>query len=298
MPGPTGPDPAIHRRRLRAELRRAREAAGRTQRDTATAMDWSLSKLIRIETGDVRISTNDLKALLGYYEVPQERIDAFVEVARAAREPAHWSRYRDVASPEFLAFLGYESAATIIRNFEPLVVPGLLQTEEYAREAIAAVREPQHVDALVDLRMERQELLVRENPPGLHFIIDEAVIRRTVGNRDIMRRQLAHLKETAALPHVHLRIVPFAAGLYPQMFTQYVVFEFERPEDESILYIEDPVTGEMVIRESTPTRGQGPGPQANLRAYWRNEQLARTEDTPGILDDAMAALSTRTEGIG
>lgn len=108
MPDVEGPDPTIHRRRLRSELRKAREAAAKTQRETAKAMDWSMSKLIRIETGDVRISTNDLRALLGYYEVDTARVGEMVEVAKAAREPARWSRYRDVASPEYLAFRSEE----------------------------------------------------------------------------------------------------------------------------------------------------------------------------------------------
>src|SRR5690349_2020111 len=125
-----GPDPTIHRRRLRSELRRAREASGRTQWETAQAMDWSLSKLIRIETGAVRVSTNDLRAMLSYYTVDAERVAALVEVARAAREQPRWARYRDVASPEYLVFLGFESSATVIRNFEPILIPGLLQTEE------------------------------------------------------------------------------------------------------------------------------------------------------------------------
>jgi transcriptional regulator with XRE-family HTH domain len=294
MPGLPGPDPTVHRRRLRSELRRTREAVDKTQRETAKAMDWSMSKLIRIETGDVRISTNDLRALLAYYEVAEDRVDHLVEVARAAREPARWARYRDVASPEYLAFLGYESSATIIRNFEPILVPGLLQTEEYAREVLGKFEEPQKVDGLVDLRIERQEILVRVPRPSLHFLIDESAIRHVVGGADVMRRQLTQLKEVATQPHISLRIATFDVGVYPRMRIPYVLFEFEAPEDEDVLYIESP-TGELVIRESSKLEGEKDGPLNYLQTFWQMEQLAHREDTLGILDDALANISMRSE---
>jgi transcriptional regulator with XRE-family HTH domain len=292
MPELDGPDPTIHRRRLRSELRRAREASGKTQRETAGAMDWSMSKLIRIESGDVRVSTNDLRALLAYYEVPPERVTQLVEVARAAREPARWSRYRDVASPEFLTFLGYESSAAIIRNFEPTLVPGLLQTEEYAREVISAVEPAQKTDALVDLRVERQEILVREAPPSLHFVMDESVIRHLVGGVDVMRRQLVQLREFAEQAHVHVRIVRFENGMYPRMRTPYVLFEFDAPEDEDVLYVEN-ATGELIIRENLAPGDEKDGPVGFLQSFWQLEQLAPVDETLDILDRALAAVMGR-----
>lgn len=292
MPDVDGPDPTIHRRRLRSELRKAREASGKTQRETAGAMDWSMSKLIRIESGDVRVSTNDLRALLAYYEVPPQRVIQLVEVARAAREPARWSRYRDVASPEFLTFLGYESSAAIIRNFEPTLVPGLLQTEEYARAVISAVEPPQKTDALVDLRVERQEILVRENPPDLHFVLDESVIRHLVGGADVMRRQLAQLRELAEQPHIHVRVIRFENGMYPRMRIPYVLFEFEAPEDEDVLYVEN-ATGELLVRENLTAGNEQDGPVGFLQSFWQLEQLAPVEETPGILERALARVLDR-----
>jgi transcriptional regulator with XRE-family HTH domain len=164
-------DPAIHRRRLRSELRNAREAAGKTQRDVAVAMDWSQSKLIRIESGAVNIGINDLRALLNYYNVGPARIEDLVNVSRAGRETPPWSIYKSVASPQYLAFLGYESSAAIIRNFEPFFVPSLLQTEEYARTVISSLEAhvPYKIDPLVELCMERQELLERQPPVDLHW---------------------------------------------------------------------------------------------------------------------------------
>lgn len=294
MPGDTlGPDPAIHKRRLRSELRKARESAEMTQRDVALAMDWSPSKLIRIETGAVNIRTNDLRALLAHYGVDQIRIDSLVEVARAAREQPRWHLYRDVAKPEYIAFLGYESSASVIRNFEPILVPGLLQTEEYTRELLNIVtdQDPDNIDSLVDLRIQRQELLTREtSPPSFHFIMDEAVIRRIVGGRDIMRRQLRRLRELAAQPNVTIRIVPFERGLYPRFRIPYVLFEFPDAEDEDVLYVEDPL-GQLLIRENTPEERGKVTPTNYLGFFFEIEQIARRHDALVMIEDALALLA-------
>jgi len=291
-----GPDPTIQRRRLRSELRKAREAAGKTQREVAATMDWSVSKLIRIETGDVRVSTNDLRVLLGYYGAENDYIESMIVLARAAREPARWSLYRDVASPEFISFLGYESSASVIRNFEPLLLPGLLQTEEYARAVIESLDGPHRLDALVDLRMQRQELLTQNPGPQFHFIIDEATIRRKVGGEDAMRRQLSHLKEAAEWPNVSLRIMSFDLGMYSRMRIAYVLFEFDSAEDEDILFIENPLS-DMVIRENSPQERGRVAPVDYLGYFWQLEQMAHTEDTQTILDRALRDLSSHGSSV-
>jgi transcriptional regulator with XRE-family HTH domain len=291
MPEAGRPDPAILRRRLRSELRKARDTAGVTQRDVAVAMDWSQSKLIRIESGAVNISTNDLRALLGHYGVDSDRSNALVDIARAAREPTPWSIYRDVATPEYIAFLGYEASASIIRNFEPLLVPGLLQTEEYARTVIsvAVAHNPQKIDPLVDLRIERQELLVREPAPSLYFIMDEAVIRRVAGGRDIMRRQLRHLQKLAEYPNITMRVVPFEAGILPYQRLPYVLLEFPAVEDGDVLYVENP-EGEYLIRETSPEEQDRNSPIPYMEVFFKLEQIARREDTLRLLQDAIKRL--------
>jgi len=290
-----GLDPTLYRRRLRSELRKAREAAGMTQRDVAEAMDWSPSKLIRIESGAVNISTNDLRALLGHYNVGSDRTNTLVNIARAAREGvSRWNIYKDVATPELIAFLGYESSAAISREFDPVLVPGLLQTEEYARTVLKLFNSenPQRVDPLVDLRVERQELLVREPAPKLHFIMDEAVIRRAVGGRDIMRRQLRHLQEVAEYPNVTIRVVPFEHGLYSNQWVPYILFEFPNSEDGDVLYVENP-QGEYIIREnSAEEKDKGSSPAYYLETFWELEQVARREDTQNFLEDALDRLTT------
>src|SRR5207244_4207735 len=153
-------------------------------------MGWSYSKLVRIETGRASIGIPDLHALLRHYGAGQDKITTMVELARSAREQAPWNLYRDVASPVYVAFCSYESSASVIRNFEPIFVPGLLQIEEYARAVIRFIEDSRYIDGLVDLRMQRQELLTQPHPPRMHFILDESVICRHIGGVTIMRRQL------------------------------------------------------------------------------------------------------------
>jgi transcriptional regulator with XRE-family HTH domain len=292
MPKTVNPDPAMHRRRVRTELRNMREAAGMTQRDVARAMDWSQSKLIRIESGAVNVSTNDLRALLGHYGVDPARIDTLVGIARAARESTRWSVYKDVASPEFMAFLGYESSASIIRNFEPLIVPGLLQTEEYARTIISFLfaRSPDKIDTLVDLRMQRQELFEREPPVESHFIIDEAVIRRMMGGRDVMRGQLRYLQGIVeGYSNITIQIVPFKRGMYRRQRGAYWLLEFPDPQDEYVLYVEAP-QGEYIIREGS-LEGEGKeSPVHYMADFCELEQSLNHEDTLRLLQDAINRL--------
>jgi transcriptional regulator with XRE-family HTH domain len=288
------PDPAVQRRRLRSELRKAREAAGKTQRAVAEEMDWSPSKLIRIETGSVSISTNDLKALLQSYQVAADRIPGLIETAKAAREQTPWNSYRGVASPELIAFLGYESSASIIRSFEPVLVPGLLQTEEYARVVISTILEQppdsQDVTDLVELRMDRQERVLHSSaPPECHFLLDEPVLLRAVGGRDVMRRQLRQMKDQMEQMDITIRIVPLSQGLYEHVRVPYVLFEFPNPADEDVLYLEDAVD-ELIIRENSPdetTKITPITPAHYLNHFWEFEQIIDKAAAPAAIDRAI-----------
>jgi transcriptional regulator with XRE-family HTH domain len=246
------PSPAVQRRRLRAELRRARLEADLTQDQVASAMDWSLSKLIRIENGSVGISTNDLRAILQYYKITDsDRIAELVAMGRAARERSWWSEYRDVASRPVLQVIEYEAAAIISRNFQPQVVPGLLQTEEYARAVLGSLnsQSPQErIDSLVDIRMRRQELLDRTDPPLLFFIMDEAAVRRLVGGKAVMHRQLRRLSEASAKLNVTIEVVPFSAGIHPGMLGPFVIYEFPDAADDDTVYLENQ-QGEFINRD-------------------------------------------------
>ena len=172
-------------------------------------------------------------------------------MARAGRERPWQSVYRDVVSPRLLQFIEFEAAASIGRNFQPLMVPGLLQTEDYARAIFRQFSgdvPDKRIDEQVEVRMRRQELLDRADAPLLFFILDEAATRRLIGGRDVMRRQLRRLTELAARPRVTIEVVPFSAGVHPGLQGSFVIQEFPDPADDDVLYLESP-TGEVTSRD-------------------------------------------------
>lgn len=245
--------PVVPRRRLRAELKRARQQVGLTQEAVAAEMDWSLSKIIRIETGSVGISTNDLTALLRLYQIDDvERTEELVALARAARQQSWWSKYRGSVTPAYFQYLEYEADASVIRQYEALLIPGLLQTEEYATAAIRQYRgrhpgrnqqsigllSPKMIKTRVEIRMTRQQLLQRPDPPTLFFILDEAVIQRAIGDEKLRRAQIDRLISVANMPSVTIQIVPFKVGMYVGMAENYAIFSFPSAEDHDVLYFE------------------------------------------------------------
>ena len=237
------PSPVVQRRRLRTELRRARLDSGLTQEQVATAMDWSLSKLIRIENGSVGISTNDLKAILAHYKITDEgRTAELLALSRGARERSWWNVYRD-APPRLIQLIEYESASFIIRNFQPMLIPGLLQTEEYATAMIRNLTpqaSAEDVKLRVEIRMKRQQLLQQREMPLTFFIMDEAAVRRLVGGRQAMRRQIQRLLDESDKPTVTIEIVPFSAGAHPGMQGPFMLFEFPDAADDDAIYLEGP----------------------------------------------------------
>lgn len=206
-------------------------------------MDWSLSKIIRIETGAVGVSTNDLRALLALYQVHDpERTDELIELARASRQTSWSSKYRGDISSQFLQFIEYEEAASVLRTYEPLLVPGLFQTEEYADAIIRRLADPDASADLIQTRMEirltRQQLLEQPSPPVLMCVIDQAAIQRIVGERSIARAQIERLISLAAKPNITIEVVPFDAGLHRGMLEGFVILEFPDPEDSDVLFVE------------------------------------------------------------
>ena len=234
-------------------MRKARQKAGLTQEQVAAALGWPISKIIRIEAGLAGISADNLRMLLGQYQiVDPERTDELLALARGARERSWWSGYQDSAPSGLLQLIGYEAAASIARSFEPLLVPGFLQTEEYARAVIREFEEQataERVDTLVEVRMRRQGLLDRADPPLLFFILDEAVVRRQIGGKDTMRRQIARLIEIADRNSVTVEIVPFSAGAHPGLKGSFMILEFPDPTDDDVLYLESP-RGDLIGRDA------------------------------------------------
>jgi len=233
-------DPAALRRRLRTELRRAREEAHKTQRDVADALFWSPSKVIRIENGQTGVSVTDLKALLDLYGMRDTaRTSELVELARQSRKQP-WSQYRDVVPPEVATYYGYEASASVVRQFEPLLIPGLLQTQAYTRALLQGVFQEDEgtIQRRVEARLERQELLNREDERELFFIVDEAAVRHLVGGARAMADQLEHIAELGERPDITFRVVPFGVGGYIGLQGPFSLLEFPQPDDADVVYLE------------------------------------------------------------
>lgn len=213
--------PAVQSAVLRNELVRLRKGSGLTQQQVADALEWSPSKLIRVEGGGSAITKVDLDALLAQYGVTSEsRRERLQALNRGARERGWWDHYRDAVSPQYLSYLGFEAGAASIRQFQIGYIPGLLQTAEYA-EAVTVIGpvDPAKVEAIAGLRVRRQqELRRRSTPPRQYFVLDEGVIRRHVGiksDRSIMPNQLRNLADRAERDRLlTVRVIPFEAGAY------------------------------------------------------------------------------------
>jgi transcriptional regulator with XRE-family HTH domain len=229
----TDQGPVVQSMLLRGELVRLRKDSGLTQEQVAGNLEWSASKLIRVEGGRSSITKVDLDALLTAYRVTSEsRREQLQSLNRGARDRAWWDSYKDDVSSAYLNYVGLEAGAAFVRQFQLGFIPGLLQTEEYAR-AVTRVGsvEPSKVDLLVRLRMTRQsELARRSAPPRQYFVIDEAVIRRHIGirkDRAIMPAQLRHIADKAERDElVTVRVIPFGTGAHPGLFGPFTLLEF------------------------------------------------------------------------
>ena len=283
-------DALVHRRRLRAELRRTRGEARFTQKEVADAMEWSLSKVIRIESGLVSVSTSDLKVLLQHYAVtdPAE-VNRILDMARASREQrAWWTPYKEATSSQYLNFVAYENSASVIQVFEPLLIPGLLQDEEYARavcRAYGGSATDERVEEWVELRMRRQEeVLERAEPPELVFVLDEAALHRWVGGRDVMRLQLRRLKAEAMRDNVTIEVIPFKAGAHGGMKGPFTIMELSEAQDEDVLYLEN-ARGDMISRDE----------QDEIISYRKSlvelRELAKGEDLDSLIDKVLKQMS-------
>jgi transcriptional regulator with XRE-family HTH domain len=251
-------DPVVAQRRLRTTLRnlRLRQGQRKTQKQVATALDWSPSKLLRLEGGHVPIATSDLIALLAQYGITDEQqVNAWVELARISRKPTIRDTYLDIFSKAFAEFIQHESYASVIRQYETKLIPGILQTEDYAEAILRAYIRPTppetELSRRVQARLERADQLLNrsKNQPEMFFILDEAVVRRQVGreseNPTLMPRQLQHLKELSNRPNIQIQIVPYSYGIYAALRGPFELLEFEDPADLPMLYRETPLGDEL-----------------------------------------------------
>jgi transcriptional regulator with XRE-family HTH domain len=233
---PVDEGPTLRRRRLGAELRRCREAAGMTQEQVSRRFEWHSAKVNRIETARVSVTPRDVRDLLHLYEVDDDEYrESLLNLARASREKAWWAEYREVVRPD--SFIAMESEASAMRNWEPDVVPGLLQTEAYMRTLFSVHRQPDPERA-VALRRTRQRRLSGDNPIELFAVMDESVVHRSIGGPQVMAEQLRHLLAVRELPSVTLRILPYAAGEHPFLGVSMAVLEFRDATELNVVYVE------------------------------------------------------------
>ncbi|MCG5436015.1 helix-turn-helix domain-containing protein [Micromonospora sp. PSH25] len=244
VPAEGGPTtgPTVLRILLGAQLRRLRESSGVTREGAGWEIRSSESKISRMELGRVGFKERDVADLLTLYGVTEDHErDALLKLARDANSPGWWHRYGDVLPSWFQSYLGLEAAAALIRSYEVQFVPGLLQTREYARAVVLlghGAAGPGEIDRRVALRMQRQQLLQRQNPPQLWAVVDEAALRRPIGGAEVMRGQLTALIEATKSPHIRLQVIPFAAGGHAAAGGAFTILRFGDQELPDIVYIE------------------------------------------------------------
>jgi transcriptional regulator with XRE-family HTH domain len=234
--------PTVLRMMLGSQLRRFREAAGVSPEQAAYEIRASRSKISRMEHGRVGFKTRDVDDLLTLYDVADEQVRTRMrDLAQQASTPGWWSKYDDILPDWFESYLGLEGAASVIRSFELQFVYGLFQTEAYARAVTSLgnkTASAEEIDRRVSVRLKRQGVLTGPEPPQVWSIMDEAVLRRPVGGRAVMRAQLANLVDVASLPQVTVQVVPFARGGHAAAGGSFTVLRFAEPEVPDIVYIE------------------------------------------------------------
>ena len=255
--------PAVRRRKLGAELRALRAHAGLTSGEAARLVGWHQSKVSRIETGASGVKPADVRLLLDAYEVSDLQTRDMLLVLAGSEDGAGrhhwWHAYRGVLPPTYRDFISLESQASGMRTLETSVVPGLLQTPEYARAVTRAAvggldDDPdERLNALVQVRLARQDVL-RSNPPlELSAVLDEAVLRREVGGPGVMARQLERLIEAAHLPQVRLQVLPFAAGAHIGITGPFVIFSFPSTSDLDVVVL-DHLTSSLYLERKEDLR--------------------------------------------
>lgn len=277
-------NPVAQQRKLLSELKQAREAKRLTQDSVAEALDWSTSKVIRIEQGKSGISVTDLRALLLHYGITEPvRVDELVGLARATKRPAWMAKYRGLPKG-FAQFIELETVAIRCRYVQTSLIPGMLQTRRYATAIVAAGGSGEDVVKRgVDIRMHRQDLLGPDGPE-MFFVIDESALHRVIGSAEVMREQLNRIKELAATDQVTVQIVPFAAGMHPAMKGSFSILEINEDEDDYSLFLEELYRPSLVQDDSEVVREY-------LALFYQLEKFALpASETPRVIDERLEHL--------
>ena len=240
--------PTLRRRRLGAELRRLREDAGLTIGQVAQHLYCSNSTVSRVETGRISVTLSVVRDMLELYAVGGQQQEAVVQLAREARQKeAWWHAYGDV--PDIRTYIGFESAAYSIHEYQSLLIPGLLQVEKYSRTILSVLfpnLHPKEIERYVELRMARQSVLLKDNPPTFKVILHEAAVRHLIGMPEAKEEQVSHLVEVARMSNVDLQVLPFTAGAHGGMIGPFTILSFAGPGDPDVIHFEHP-TGDLYV---------------------------------------------------
>lgn len=234
----TRTSPTVKRRRIAAELRRLRAHSGMSAEEAGKHVGLSKSAISRIENAESTPQVATAAALMRLYGVAESDIEQIGEVVRQARRRGWWQRWNDVLPDWFDTYVGLESEASHISEYEPQLVPGLLQTADYARAVIRAEHPnatAEEIERRVELRLHRQQV---EDPPNLWMVLDEAVLHRIVGGRDIMRAQLKRVLDIAVQPGNDIQVLSFEAGEHGSMGSAFFILRFPDPHDTPCVYLE------------------------------------------------------------
>ena len=245
--------PTVRERRLARSLRQLREGANLTIEEVAEKLEISASTVSRMETAQVGVRPRDLGFLLDMYEVSGPERDQLLQIARERRQQRWWQEFADLPN---IAVAGLEDDASTIVQFSALLVPGLLQTEAYARAVLEAIRldaKAVDIERRLELRIHRQALLSGEHPPEYWVVLDEAALRREVGGPAVMAEQLGRLIEIAKLPNVTLQVLPFTSGEHSGMDGDFTILHYRESADPDVVYIEN-TGGDMYLEEREVTR--------------------------------------------
>jgi transcriptional regulator with XRE-family HTH domain len=239
----SSPGSTVVRRQLGRELRALREAARKTREDVAAAAIASVAKLARIESGQTPVKLADVRELCRLYEAGRQTSETLAAMALATNKEAWWEEYGAGRLPRWFGmYLSLEAVASSVRSFEPLLVHGLFQTADYAREVERAVSPEapgDTVESYVTVRMARQERVFgRADRPRIRVVLGEQALNPAIGTPGLMGAQLEHLRRRGALPGVEVRILPHAAGLHPGVFGAFSLLEFDDPNDPPVAYLE------------------------------------------------------------
>ncbi|WP_217544348.1 helix-turn-helix transcriptional regulator [Streptomyces sp. GbtcB6] len=219
-----------------------RERAGLKREEAARVLRVAPATVRRMEMAEVGLKIPYLQLLLKAYGVTDDEADLFVRLAEEANRPGWWQRFHDILPSWFSMYVSLEGAASLIRSYEPHFVPGLMQTEDYARGVLKSgavgQTEPEEIERHVALRMERQQLLTRTDAPRFWAVMDETALRRPVGGPEVMRAQIDRLLEVTKLPNVTLQVAPFSSGPHPGTYGPFVLFRFAMPELPDMVYSE------------------------------------------------------------